>query len=116
ADLRDEPAPVADHVERQLSDLHVAPDRRDIDGRGRPDAGDVGAVRDPRTRRLARQDGGRGEGVIPLRHGRACPGHPRLTFPEGSKSWMPGTRPGMTECYCAASATFTPNTLWANCG
>ncbi len=29
----------------------------------------------------------------PTRHGRACPGHPRL--PE-KKSWMPGTRPGMT--------------------
>ncbi len=28
------------------------------------------------------------------RHGRACPGHPRL--PRPSKTWMPGTRPGMT--------------------
>src|SRR5450631_602864 len=27
-----------------------------------------------------------------FRHGRACPGHPRLK----RKSWMPGTRPGMT--------------------
>jgi hypothetical protein len=26
------------------------------------------------------------------RHGRACPGHPRLV----RKTWMPGTRPGMT--------------------
>src|SRR6266404_4882983 len=30
------------------------------------------------------------------RHGRACPGHPRLTFLLSSKTWMPGTRPGMT--------------------
>src|SRR6266567_4130351 len=28
------------------------------------------------------------------RHGRACPGHPRLVC--SSKTWMPGTRPGMT--------------------
>ena len=28
------------------------------------------------------------------RHGRACPGHPRLR--KESKTWMPGTRPGMT--------------------
>src|SRR5688572_4839827 len=41
------------------------------------------------------------------RHGRACPGHPRPhLYPppqagegwEGDKTWMPGTRPGMTEC------------------
>ena len=31
------------------------------------------------------------------RHGRACPGHPRLLIPMvESKTWMPGTRPGMT--------------------
>ena len=29
------------------------------------------------------------------RHGRACPGHPRLPLLR-SKAWMPGTRPGMT--------------------
>ena len=29
------------------------------------------------------------------RHGRACPGHPRLAS-SGAKTWMPGTRPGMT--------------------
>src|SRR5947207_11410191 len=34
--------------------------------------------------------------VYPLRHGRACPGHPRLSFVQQSKTWMPGTRPGMT--------------------
>ncbi|RJF77791.1 hypothetical protein D4Q52_02470 [Rhodopseudomonas palustris] len=31
-----------------------------------------------------------------LRHGRACPGHPRLLCISVSKAWMPGTRPGMT--------------------
>ncbi|RJF74134.1 hypothetical protein D4Q52_13300 [Rhodopseudomonas palustris] len=30
------------------------------------------------------------------RHGRACPGHPRLCCICFSKAWMPGTRPGMT--------------------
>jgi hypothetical protein len=29
-----------------------------------------------------------------LRHGRACPGHPRLSQ---SETWMRDTRPGMTE-------------------
>src|SRR5215467_2664274 len=29
------------------------------------------------------------------RHGWACPGHPRLPCPD-AKTWMPGTRPGMT--------------------
>ncbi|QOZ14925.1 hypothetical protein XI02_07700 [Bradyrhizobium sp. CCBAU 21365] len=29
-----------------------------------------------------------------VRHGRARPGHPRLFF--AAKTWMPGTRPGMT--------------------
>src|SRR5450432_1822805 len=29
------------------------------------------------------------------RHGRACPGHPRPCLT--SKTWMPGTSPGMTE-------------------
>ena len=27
---------------------------------------------------------------------RACPGHPRLYLRESLKTWMPGTRPGMT--------------------
>ncbi|NEW85916.1 hypothetical protein DU475_01375 [Rhodopseudomonas sp. WA056] len=31
-----------------------------------------------------------------LRHGRACPGHPRLPCSGRCKAWMPGTRPGMT--------------------
>ena len=30
------------------------------------------------------------------RHGRARPGHPRLWFCTAYKTWMPGTRPGMT--------------------
>jgi hypothetical protein len=29
------------------------------------------------------------------RHGRACPGHPRLAY-FTAEAWMPGTRPGMT--------------------
>jgi hypothetical protein len=33
----------------------------------------------------------------PVRHGRACPGHPRLASFEVRKTWMPGTRPGMTK-------------------
>jgi hypothetical protein len=31
-----------------------------------------------------------------FRHGRACPGHPRLPCFAAIKTWMPGTRPGMT--------------------
>src|SRR5207237_2450843 len=31
-----------------------------------------------------------------FRHGRARPGHPRLPLLEAPKTWMPGTRPGMT--------------------
>src|SRR4051794_2617670 len=31
-----------------------------------------------------------------LGHGRACPGHPRLSCRCTVKTWMPGTRPGMT--------------------
>ncbi|UTD26629.1 hypothetical protein DB459_06515 [Bradyrhizobium sp. WD16] len=31
-----------------------------------------------------------------FRHGRACPGHPRLACCSVVKTWMPGTRPGMT--------------------
>src|SRR5205085_9672473 len=38
----------------------------------------------------------------PSRHGRACPGHPRLFGPSARKTWMPGTRPGMTERWLAA--------------
>jgi hypothetical protein len=31
-----------------------------------------------------------------FRHGRACPGHPRLSGSNEARAWMPGTRPGMT--------------------
>ena len=34
------------------------------------------------------------QGLALDRHGRACPGHPRLSA--RPKTWMPGTRPGMT--------------------
>ncbi|TFV37695.1 hypothetical protein E4K66_19430 [Bradyrhizobium frederickii] len=33
-----------------------------------------------------------------FRHGRACPGHPRLSYPP-QRTWMPGTSPGMTEVF-----------------
>src|SRR6185436_19486884 len=31
-----------------------------------------------------------------FRHGRACPGHPRLSGSNEARAWMPGTGPGMT--------------------
>src|SRR5689334_22645777 len=34
--------------------------------------------------------------VSAYRHGRARPGHPRLFCSSRIKTWMPGTRPGMT--------------------
>src|SRR3954451_20268855 len=33
------------------------------------------------------------------RHGRACPGHPRLSRCQSSKTWTPGTSPGMTPSF-----------------
>jgi hypothetical protein len=33
--------------------------------------------------------------TLKTRHGRACPGHPRLELKE-SKAWMPATSAGMT--------------------
>src|SRR4051812_5757850 len=30
-------------------------------------------------------------------HGRACPGHPRPRLVAAGRTWIPGTRPGMTE-------------------
>src|ERR1700730_9770452 len=39
--------------------------------------------------------------VIALpRHGRARPGHPRILCRYVVKTWMPGTRPGMTNSLC----------------
>ncbi len=35
--------------------------------------------------------------IAKCRHGRARPGHPRLETRPASKTWMPGTRPGMTK-------------------
>ena len=35
-------------------------------------------------------------GPFIFRHGRACPGHPRLACSQTEKTWMPGTSPGMT--------------------
>jgi len=40
-----------------------------------------------------------------IRHGRARPGHPRLSGGFLSKTWMPGTRPGMTGWRSRALAT-----------
>ena len=34
----------------------------------------------------------------PTRHGRACPGHPRVFMQKTQGTWMPGTSPGMTMC------------------
>jgi hypothetical protein len=36
------------------------------------------------------------EHPIPFRHGRARPGHPRLSSLDATKTWMPGTSPGTT--------------------
>src|SRR6266851_804741 len=41
-------------------------------------------------------------GISLDRHGRACPGHPRLHF-RRTRTWMPGTRPGMTVVVLATS-------------
>ena len=50
------------------------------------------------------EDGLIGHGVsfrsfLFIRHGRACPGHPRLPSRHAAKTWMPGTTPGMTGVY-----------------
>jgi hypothetical protein len=37
-----------------------------------------------------------------VRHGRACPGHPRLSFSFRAKTWMPGRTPGMTKLKLAS--------------
>src|SRR5689334_18634445 len=64
-----------------------------------PGASDVRRLLGPRFR--AGLSGERNEvvNVLPKtllhRHGRACPGHPRLVDGR-KKAWMPGTRPGMT--------------------
>src|SRR5262249_19263594 len=49
-------------------------------------------------------------GNCPPRHGRVCPGHPRLIRLTEAKTWIPGTRPGMTgndsASHVASSYTF----------
>ena len=58
----------------------------------------------PRKPRSQRRHRGQAEGgcrrflqdACIIRHGRACPGHPRLLTWRKDKTWMPGTRPGMT--------------------
>src|SRR5579885_1572240 len=45
--------------------------------------------------RMARRSAVVSSGITFPRHGRACPGHPRLVTAT-IKAWMPGTRPGMT--------------------
>src|SRR5579871_5674309 len=34
--------------------------------------------------------------VFFVRHGRACPGHPRFLLGTSAKTWMPGSSPGTT--------------------
>ena len=59
----------------------------------------------------SRSAGGVGRTLI--RHGRARPGHPRLAS-HRSKTWMPGTRPGMTTSRNAHRTTsdLTGTTQW----
>ena len=49
-----------------------------------------------RAQDVRRGDVPHGAEDITHRHGRARPGHPRLASPP-RKTWMPGTRPGMTK-------------------
>src|SRR5580692_3767705 len=42
-----------------------------------------------------------------LRHGRACPGHPRLASAR-RLPWMPGSSPGMTKKYGGSSVATGP--------
>jgi hypothetical protein len=66
---------------------------------------DVGSsIRQPSHRREQNESesqarafkAGKGDEMIRFRHGRACPGHPRLSCLSAAKTWMPGTSPGMT--------------------
>ena len=50
-----------------------------------------------------------GFGFSHNRHGRACPGHPRLCS-KPRKTWMPGTRPGMTKERGSVRCTSSPST------
>src|SRR4051794_15426296 len=42
----------------------------------------------------------RGRGDSLHRHGRTCPGYPRLYSLAAARTWMPGTTPGMTKSEC----------------
>src|SRR4051794_14031245 len=55
-----------------------------------------GKLRDGNGPRCNSRPGRRCTPRMPLaRHGRACPGHPRLAVLPALKTWMPGTSPGM---------------------
>src|SRR5260370_37138195 len=50
-----------------------------------------------REKRIGRMYQGESASARPaFRHGRACPGPPRLSWLLEAKTWMPGTSPGMT--------------------
>ena len=40
-------------------------------------------------------------------HGRACPGHPRLSCCDAVKTWMPGSSPGMTNEFVSTDRSRT---------
>jgi hypothetical protein len=46
------------------------------------------------------------------RHGRARPGHPRLSCLGVGRTWMPGTRPGMTSFAFAGDATGNSDSIF----
>ena len=59
-----------------------------------------------------------GHGRVPTkpcrcRHGRACPGHPRLACFIAAKTWMRGSSPRMTECVAPPRRHFTGATATA---
>src|ERR1041385_8500762 len=49
-----------------------------------------------------------------MRHGRACPGRPRLSSQEPTKTWMPGTRLGMTGIIAKRGATMSVDSKLPN--
>src|SRR5258708_2840609 len=59
-----------------------------------------------REKRIGRMYQGESASARPaFRHGRACPGHPRLSCLLEAKTWMPGTSPGMTTYRCRRQAS-----------
>src|SRR5215469_5168982 len=71
------------------------------------DAAESSGVGFSSERRYARAVAGIGYFTISRRHGRACPGHPRLSC-RIAKTWMPGTSPGMTGVMCLALQHLVP--------